>query len=251
MVRNQTLIIIGLATALTLATSTQSFAGQWLSNGKSLWWQNDDGTYPVNSWQLIDGNYDGIGEYYYFDMTGSCMLNTVTPDGNTVNAVGAWVIDGTVVQQQVANQPVANNAPAKKLTELDPVSKGGRGFTKFEGVETTQELLWAEGLRAKNSDVYLSGPIHEEYYLGGIYHTLSFSYAAQKDTESYSKAIVRVYGSNDELLWESEPITYKTEAQNAIVDVSHQQYIRIAVTWNDSYGSFSKSNVLIKDPILQ
>ncbi len=86
-----------IATAvMSLAMSFASIAGQWQSDSNGWWYQNDNGTYPVNSWQWIDGNGDGTSECYYFNESGYCLVSTTTPDGKTVNSNGALVISGTV-----------------------------------------------------------------------------------------------------------------------------------------------------------
>lgn len=36
--------------------SMTSFAGEWKQDNTGWWYQNDDGSYPVNSWKEIDGN---------------------------------------------------------------------------------------------------------------------------------------------------------------------------------------------------
>ena len=93
---------------LAATCSITSFAGTWQKNDIGYWWQNDDGSYPVNSWQWLDGNNDGISEMYYFDSNGYCLLNTTAPDGQTVNENGALIING-IVQTQTAST-VADNS---------------------------------------------------------------------------------------------------------------------------------------------
>ncbi len=90
------LLTAALAACLTIGMSMAAFAGSWGSNDTGWWWNNDDGTYPVSTWQWIDGNNDGIAESYYFDGNGYLLTNTTTPDGYTVNENGAWVSDGQV-----------------------------------------------------------------------------------------------------------------------------------------------------------
>lgn len=85
-----------LAAALALAVSGTAFAAGWQRNEKGWWWQNEDGTYPVNSWRWLDGNQDGIAECYYFDENGYCLQDRNTPDGYTVGENGAWVAGGAV-----------------------------------------------------------------------------------------------------------------------------------------------------------
>ena len=74
----------------------QTFPEGWQHDGVGWWWQNADGSYPVGVWKWIDGNHDGISESYCFIDSGYLYQNTITPDGYTVNADGAWVVDGVV-----------------------------------------------------------------------------------------------------------------------------------------------------------
>lgn len=121
--KNHFLTIIGLTTALSLAASTQSFAGQWHSDTNGWWWQNDDGTYPASTWQWIDGNNDGSSECYYFTPEGYCVISGITPDGYTVDGTGAWIMNGIVqIQQNTATLPSNSSklAEAQKLLERIP-----------------------------------------------------------------------------------------------------------------------------------
>ncbi len=78
-----------------------AFGAQWKQDAGGWWWQNDDLSYPVNTWLWLDGNQDGIAECYYFNENGYCLMNAATPDGYTVDASGAWIVDGKVQTQQV------------------------------------------------------------------------------------------------------------------------------------------------------
>lgn len=117
------------ATAALLATiiSSNAYAGSWQQNETGYWWQNDDGSYPVNTWQWIDGNNDGISESYYFNENGYCLMNTITPEGFTVDANGAWTVNGSVQTQTAA--PAENPAP-----QPEPESAAtGISTTPYEG----------------------------------------------------------------------------------------------------------------------
>lgn len=93
-----------IAGALSLSMALPAFAGSWQQDAAAGTWkyQNDDGTYFTNSWQWIDGNGDGIAESYYFDAQGNLLVNTTTPDGYTVDANGAWTVNGVVQTQAVS-----------------------------------------------------------------------------------------------------------------------------------------------------
>lgn len=97
--------VLTLATLLSAFSPLTSIAGEWKSNNNGWWYQNDDGSYPKNTWQWIDGNKDGISESYYFNENGYLLTNT-TKDGCTVNGDGAWTVNGVV---QTQGQKVASN----------------------------------------------------------------------------------------------------------------------------------------------
>lgn len=92
------------AAVMAASMSLTAYAGAWKQDNVGWWWQNDDGSYPVSCWQWLDGNGDGIAESYCFDAVGYMYANTTTPDGYTVNADGAWTVNG-VVQTQTQTVP--------------------------------------------------------------------------------------------------------------------------------------------------
>lgn len=77
----------------------------WCLDTKGWWYQFSNGSYPVNSWQLIDGKWycfgqdayircgwiDWNGKWYYTDASGAMLVNTRTPDGCYVGGDGAWI----------------------------------------------------------------------------------------------------------------------------------------------------------------
>lgn len=95
------------ALTMTLLFVSTAFAGSWKQDNVGWWWQNDDGSYPKNCWQWLDGNNDGVSECYYFDSSGYCLMNTTTPDGYKVDKYGSWVVDGKVQTQTAKTQSTA------------------------------------------------------------------------------------------------------------------------------------------------
>ena len=95
------LLTAALAACMSIGMTVAAFAGTWASDATGWWWTNDDGSYPVSTWQWIDGNNDGVAESYYFNENGYLLVNTTTPDGYTVNGNGAWTVDGQVQTQGV------------------------------------------------------------------------------------------------------------------------------------------------------
>lgn len=105
-----TLVLSGLFALTSLSTA---FAGSWIQDSVGWWWQNDDGTWPANQWVWIDGNNDGNFESYYFNESGYCLMNTVTPDGFYVDASGAWIGQTKTFDELPASVPYATATPLK------------------------------------------------------------------------------------------------------------------------------------------
>lgn len=126
-----------LAGGLSALFSFASFAGQWRQGEVNWgwWYQNDDGTYPVNQWVWIDGNNDGIAESYYFDSNGYCLQNTTTPDGYTVNVSGAWTVNGAIQTQAVAQtsetQGTATDTQMEQVQAIMPVEVDAGGYIVY------------------------------------------------------------------------------------------------------------------------
>lgn len=59
----------------------------WKENETGLWYDNGDGTYPVNQWKEIDG------KQYYFGEDGYMYRECYTPDGYWVDINGVWQED--------------------------------------------------------------------------------------------------------------------------------------------------------------
>lgn len=84
---------------------TTGNGNHWCLDTKGWWYQFSNGTYPVNSWQLIDGKWycfgqdayircgwiDWNGKWYFTDASGAMLVNTRTPDGCYVGGDGAWI----------------------------------------------------------------------------------------------------------------------------------------------------------------
>ena len=98
--------LVNAALLLSLSAAFPSMAGVWKqgegTNAGRWWYDNEDGTWASSGWKWIDGNSDGTAECYYFDAAGWLLTGTVTPDLCTVDANGAWVVDGVVQTQAVS-----------------------------------------------------------------------------------------------------------------------------------------------------
>ena len=104
---NKRLFLAGLTTGLlSLSAAFPAMAGSWKNgagdNAARWWYDNGDNTWAANGWRWIDGNQDGVSECYYFDAEGWLLTSTTTPDGYTVNADGAWTVNGIAQSRQTA-----------------------------------------------------------------------------------------------------------------------------------------------------
>lgn len=80
----------------TAQTQSQTVIEGWKQDGNGWWYQNADGSYPVNQWKEIDG------KQYYFGGDGYMLTNTTTPDGYNVGSDGAWIQES---EQTATPQP--------------------------------------------------------------------------------------------------------------------------------------------------
>jgi len=70
---------------------------QWKYTKDNWYYFDEDGVSKQNTWAEIDG------KWYYFDSFSRMLHDTTTPDGYTVGSDGAWIKDGQVVVETVAN----------------------------------------------------------------------------------------------------------------------------------------------------
>lgn len=135
----KTLILAGI---LSLSLSIPVFAGSWQSDATGYWYQNDDGTYPINCWKWIDNNNDGIAESYYFNDKGYLLVSITTADGYTVDANGAWIIDGVVQTQTVAASSIPTQ-PQKQDTQVPVQTQQANSSTNQSTVSQVQtDSVW-------------------------------------------------------------------------------------------------------------
>jgi hypothetical protein len=142
----------------TVMMTMTSYAGQWKSDQNGWWYQNDDGSWPVNTWEWI-ADSTGLEKCYYFDQSGYCLTGTSTPDGYVVDSSGAWIVDGVVktrtADSQVQKQEQTDNsvnrwlgtyvAQDKQVIQVSRVDSKNiwitfRGYGE-EGWYTTEEVL--------------------------------------------------------------------------------------------------------------
>lgn len=106
---------------MSLSILIVSQAAEWKQDNTGYWYQNDDGSYPVNEWKWIDKNNDGFVESYYFDSNGYLATNTVINEYQ-VNSDGAWVIND-VIQTKNFNLYNKKGFELPLFTEANPELK--------------------------------------------------------------------------------------------------------------------------------
>ena len=128
------------------------YAAGWQHNMTGWWYGTNETntTWHANCWQWIDGNNDGITECYYFDQNGYMLASTTTPDGFTVNADGAWTVNGVVQTKNVAN--ASSGTP----------SVGGSGVTGSSGGVGGSGTAGGSGSNTSSSSTDTSGYVKFE-----------------------------------------------------------------------------------------
>lgn len=99
-----------MAAAMMMASTVPAFAQEWKRNDTGWWYEYDNGTYPTDSWQLING------VWYHFNQAGYMDTGWVLDkDGRWyfTNSDGAMLTGWTVVEN--------------KGYYLNPISNGYKG----------------------------------------------------------------------------------------------------------------------------
>ena len=163
--------VFAAAIGLTVTLSMTVFAGQWQRNAQGWWYQNDNGTYPRNTWQYIGGAwycFDGSGYMlhdvwagnYYLGSSGAMLVNTVTPDGYRVGADGKW--DG---------KPSSSSSNAGSSSDIATLNMlHGKWYLdpdyiyKANGVSL--RTLFGTGIKYGNEMVFDKNNMHFSQYAG-------------------------------------------------------------------------------------
>lgn len=177
--RNKKIGVIALTLALTTASVTPAFAASWQQDNIGYWYQEDNGSYPVNTWRWLDGNNDGIAECYYFDNNGYMLANTTTPDGYSVNSDGAWVENG-VVQTQGSN---TTNTTISHSEGYDPAHPLANKIDEY-GLDIMDSWYKADLIVSKNIQARLTNQM--EYYDPDMYLGDNAHIGRQREEELYN-----------------------------------------------------------------
>lgn len=135
-----------MAAAMMMASTATVFAAEWKQNETGWWYENEDGTYPVNSWVQVNG------VWYFFNQEGYMSTGWVWDNGNWyfTNSDGAMLTGWVVVDN--------------KGYYLNPISDGSKG-----AMATGTKTIDGEEYTFEESGACTSeyqGP-SEEYYGNG------------------------------------------------------------------------------------
>ena len=231
--------------ALTALMATTAFAGTWIQdqsrpeneNGVSnWWWQNDDGSYPAGAgvWVWIDGNGDGWAEDYCFNESGWMYANTVTPDGYTVDASGAWTDNNVVQYKQVAaqNTQQQSSSSTNSTTTENRSSAGLKnqwyddGYGKQYLNSNGEPVIGWKKIDSKQYYFDDGGYMVTGYQEldDGNYYFLSSGALSKKTVHDTEDGYYYVVDKNDhyviDIVYEDDWKEYKKEADRDSVDVS-------------------------------
>lgn len=140
------------AVSVAAMMTVDVYAAGWQHNMTGWWYGTNEAntTWHANGWQWIDGNNDGIAECYCFNQNGYMLASTITPDGFTVNADGAWTVNGVVQTKIVAN--ASSGTP----------SVGGSGVTGSSGGAGGSGTAGGSGSNTSSSSTDTSGYVKFE-----------------------------------------------------------------------------------------
>ena len=183
------LALCAIALSAVLPAGLKAYAGEWRQDETGFWYQEDDGSYPINSWKWIDGNGDGIAECYFFDRSGYLAVNTTTPDGYTVDENGAWILDG-VVQTRSAEE-------AASL----PETAGGSGPSRVTAPAEAQDQA--------DSQASITGSLN----IGGLVVSYGPPLTQVVKEDDYSYSLYSADGLQQVGIMVSEPMDAEEQAQ--------------------------------------
>jgi hypothetical protein len=237
--------------ALAGIMTITSFAGVWRSDSNGWWWQKDNVSWPMNTWEWLDGDNNGISECYYFDAHGYCLQGTRTPDGYDVNGDGAWTVNGVVQTRSThvevdggngneSNDGGTGNQEKTKALDLVTAKPVTGGFSKFTGQHTVQGDVLSKGLYGRKAQA--------EYYTGGKYTTFTARLAISADKQYSSGAVIFIEVLDEDLdVLDSAEVALRQSPEQFTVNISGTDYVTIRVTRIEgSYGTLLMENPVFK-----
>lgn len=184
-------LTVFMAGILTASMSMTALAG-WEQEGTN-WKYNDNGNYAANGWYWIDGNNDGIAESYYFDNTGILARDT-TVEGYTVNADGAWTVNGEIQTQNVAvNNGGAATGGVNHNAGYDPAHPLAGKIDEWNLRISNTGLIGASGIPICDDNVQaLLTNQMDKYYIAPVGNSINPETGTQMyvSQEDYDKGVM-------------------------------------------------------------
>ncbi len=213
------ILIVTAALALSLGISGTSLAAGWQQNETGRWYENDDKTYPVNTWlqDPADGKWyhfdingymqtgwiQDNGKYYYLDIvSGAMWANTTTPDGYKLDASGAWIQESG---QKTADQEKKAGWQEDNVGRWYQNSDGSYVKNRWKEINGSRYYFDESGY-ATVGFAEING---EEYYFSsrGVLQTKNFTIDGEVYIVNSKGVILDVV---DEWDYESGQYTYKS-----------------------------------------
>lgn len=151
---------VTIVSAATVAFADNAFpaykAGSWQKDPKGWWYLNPDGSYPYNSWNWIDGNNDGIAEYYGFDEQGYLLTNHFIDSSVSTNNDGALCVGDEVNTRKVPvyTEPSVNDFSRFAGTYYFYKSEGGEYMGRDRLGAESAIIITVDGYKIYMQSIY-------------------------------------------------------------------------------------------------
>lgn len=177
-------ITFAFAVAMILTISMSAYAGEWKQDTSGMWYQYDDGNYPINQWKEIDG------KQYYFDQLGYKLTNSVTPDGKIVGADGAEIVYNGSSYQTILDY---YSMKIKLATPYLVSEYNEEAKRNTDGLMGLAELCSNKTMKLAEIETEGVGKMAELYFNSG-----SGSY---NEYEEWAEKLYDVYSDEGEKIW--------------------------------------------------
>ena len=186
--------VASLALAASLSFSTMTAFADWKQEGNTWKYQNNDGN-ATSTWQWING------KSYCFDSNGNMYANTTTPDGYTVNADGAWTVNG-VIQTKTETTNNSDQYPLAYLKDWFVFTSNGTLATRWSRNYLSEQHPELE--KARNEKYGYVGTVDYTMTKSAEEHNILYADVANTSREPlYAVARLAQISSSSLRLWDA------------------------------------------------
>lgn len=164
------LLVIGAVSLLSAFGSLNTFAGSWQQSTDGWRYKNDDGSYPISTWESIDDEWYRFGEngymvtgfytidgtQYFFDETGALIRQNFVSDGQWYEVDA----DGTILnaasrysyrlEDSLGNRiPLMDNSNTDEISQVMVLVNQERNRAGTDSLKLNEELSAAAQKRAE------------------------------------------------------------------------------------------------------